>query len=239
MIDIKGIKTGYGNQIVTDGLVLHLDAANPQSYDGNSVYWRDLSGNATNGTLINGVGYNGGNKGNLVFDGVNDYVQINNSLTYISTDKSFSISIWCNLTSFVNSYPTTILLKTNTSNGYILAFSNQSVYSGILFGSSSGWVNLRSSIVPSISTWYNIVLTYNGNNPTISTNFNLYTNNVNQNLTASGPYNTSAQVNYIGTAGRVQDNWIGSIPVVKIYNKKLNQQEITQNFNALRSRYGI
>ena len=63
-----------GKPIVTDGLVLCLDAANPKSYPGSGTTWTDLSGNGNNGTLVNGVGYNSDNGGSLSFDGVNDYV---------------------------------------------------------------------------------------------------------------------------------------------------------------------
>ena len=67
-----------GPKIVTDGLVLCLDAANSKSYPGTGTAWNDLSGNGNNGTLINGVGYNSNNGVSLVFDGVNDYANISN-----------------------------------------------------------------------------------------------------------------------------------------------------------------
>lgn len=62
----------HNPKIVTDGLVLCLDAANPKSYPGSGTVWSDLSGNGNNGTLVNGVGYNSNNGGYLTFDGSND-----------------------------------------------------------------------------------------------------------------------------------------------------------------------
>jgi hypothetical protein len=56
-------------RIITDGLVLALDAGNPKSYPGSGTAWTDLSGNGNTGTLVNGTGYNSGNGGSLVFDG--------------------------------------------------------------------------------------------------------------------------------------------------------------------------
>jgi hypothetical protein len=50
--------TLYGANVVTDGLVLHLDAANVKSYLGSGTVWKDLSGKGHNGTLINGAAYN-------------------------------------------------------------------------------------------------------------------------------------------------------------------------------------
>ena len=61
--------TSYNPHIVSDGLVLCLDAANPRSYPGSGTSWYDLSGNGNNGTLVNGVGYSSDNAGSLVFDG--------------------------------------------------------------------------------------------------------------------------------------------------------------------------
>jgi len=62
-------------RIVSNGLVLCLDAANPSSYPGTGTSWNDLSGNDNNSTLFNGVGYNTANKGSLIFDGSDDYIQ--------------------------------------------------------------------------------------------------------------------------------------------------------------------
>jgi hypothetical protein len=63
-----------GPNIVTDGLVLYLDAANQKSYPGTGTTWNDLSGNGNNGTLVNGPTFNSDNNGSIVFDGVDDYV---------------------------------------------------------------------------------------------------------------------------------------------------------------------
>ena len=96
----------YGN-IVKDGLVLDLDAAKRDSYPGSGTFWKDISGGGGNGTLINGPTFSSGNGGSIVFDGVDDYVNIpnNNSpitnLTYeiilridAIPDSSIYRSIW-------------------------------------------------------------------------------------------------------------------------------------------------
>ena len=63
--------------IVTDGLVLRLDAGNRNSYPGSGTTWTDLSGNGNNGTLsATSIGYNSANGGSLVFDGTDDYVNL-------------------------------------------------------------------------------------------------------------------------------------------------------------------
>jgi hypothetical protein len=81
------MSTFGGPNIITDGLVLALDAANVKSYLGSRTTWKDLSGNGNHGTLVNGVGYTSTNSGALVFDGINDYFVTNNNLNLSDTDK--------------------------------------------------------------------------------------------------------------------------------------------------------
>ena len=64
----------YSPKIITDGLVLYLDAANPYSYVSGSTVWNDISRTMTSGSLINGPTFSSANNGSIVFDGVNDYV---------------------------------------------------------------------------------------------------------------------------------------------------------------------
>jgi hypothetical protein len=75
--------------IVTSGLVLYLDAANRKSYVSGSGVWRDLSGNNRTGTLTNSPGFSYANGGFIVFDGTNDYVSINQTLSTPFTITSF------------------------------------------------------------------------------------------------------------------------------------------------------
>jgi hypothetical protein len=63
-----------GPQIVKDGLVLWLDAANNKSYTSGSAIWRDMSSNNNSGSLINSPAFSSANNGSIVFDGVDDYV---------------------------------------------------------------------------------------------------------------------------------------------------------------------
>lgn len=76
-----------GPKIVTDGLVLCLDAADRNSYPGSGTSWNNLAG--TNSFyLYNGISYNGNNAGYLTFDGVNDYA-MSSALGDISNDRYF------------------------------------------------------------------------------------------------------------------------------------------------------
>jgi hypothetical protein len=79
-----------GPDIVENGLVLHLDAANPRSYPGTGTGWFDLSGLGNNGTLINGVSYNTSNNGIFTFDNTDDYVSLPNDLGYTTSFSAFA-----------------------------------------------------------------------------------------------------------------------------------------------------
>ena len=81
--------TYYSPKIVTNGLVLCLDAGNTKSYSGSGTTWTDLSESATNGTLTNGPTFNSDNKGSIVFDGIDDYIA--GSLTSAPTEMTFCV----------------------------------------------------------------------------------------------------------------------------------------------------
>ena len=84
------------NNVVTDGLIFYLDAANTKSYVSGSTTWSDLSQNQKDTALINGSTFDSGNLGSIVFDGVNDYVVSNSSFSLPST-VTYSCWIKCNI----------------------------------------------------------------------------------------------------------------------------------------------
>ena len=84
-----------GGNIVTDGLVLLLDAANTKSYVSGSTIWNDLSRSGNNGSLINGPTFNSLNGGSIVFDGSNDFIE-----GTITVPTSFTFNVWLKMTSY-------------------------------------------------------------------------------------------------------------------------------------------
>lgn len=94
-----------GPDIITNGLVLHLDAANSKSYPLSGTVWNDLSGNNNHATLTNGPTYSSSNNGNILFDGVNDYGTIQyNSILNFSGNVPMTICIVKKTNSF-KAYP--------------------------------------------------------------------------------------------------------------------------------------
>jgi prepilin-type N-terminal cleavage/methylation domain-containing protein len=223
--------------IVTDGLVLHLDAGNPTSYPGTGTTWFDLSGQGNAGNLNNGVGYDSNNGGNLVFDGLNDYVDIGRIPNTGNSTTSFSIAVWV--------YP-------SSTTGNIVSMSSQNPQGGwnmppiAATGSNFRgkiWSNnyLFSSNSYTLNTWYYVVLVFDYQ----AGAQRFYVNSVIQNSQSSVSYSSSGMDNYIylGQSNPGADNtgmFTGRISNIQIYgNKSLTATEIQQNYNALRGRYGL
>ena len=107
---------GGPGSIVTDGLVLYLDAGNYLSYPGSGTTWTDLSSGGSNGTLTNGPTYSPDNAGSIVFDGVDDYAAVSCNL---STFSSLTVSIYTYIKSQANIQSR--LFSNRTSSGVGLA----------------------------------------------------------------------------------------------------------------------
>ena len=235
----------YNPSIVRDGLVLYLDAANPKSYPGSGTTWYDLSGNNKHGVLTNGPAYNSVNNGGIVFDGSNDYVSMSNCYTGNSLPTGNA--------------PRTLIsvFKTPTSLSdyqHIMHYGTQAVdqsfgivlYSGIYFSNHTWSGNSYcSNITATPSRIYFVAITYSESNSPRNRFFingNFGDVSYGQGKGADYTINTgSANQMNIGTRIGPME-YLGSGGVVylaSVYNRALSPQEISQNFQATRGRYGI
>ncbi len=228
--------TGTGeNSIVTDGLVLWLDAAEPSSYPGSGTTWTDLSGNGNTGTLVNGVGYNSGNGGSLVFDGVNDFITLATP-TNFSGDFSYCAWVYRSVVS-PNGY-TNVFTSTLQNEQYQLDLTG---YQGGFGMYAAGAYNATQSNLISLNTWVNLVWIRK------DTGLYGYLNGAEQ-FNPSNGFNAGlstvstavSKVNKIGAYSTgTSYNLNGNIAQVSIYNRALTAAEVSQNFNATRSRFSI
>lgn len=226
----------YNTSIVRDGLVLHLDAANVKSYPGSGTIWKDLSGNGNDGTLVNGVGYSTDNKGAMVFDGTNDYIDCGNPISLNFGANAFTISFTCFRTA------------AGFQGG---SYVNKGLGTATGFGSRDGAFLLHSAIgqfaridlVSTANAWRVETLVIN---QTSSPYIKRYTNGVlNQVGYLETPSNlgsidnTNNFVIGLSGAGGINRYFTGIIPSCIVYNRALTAQEIQQNFESLRGRYGL
>jgi hypothetical protein len=235
-----------GPNIVNNGLVLALDAANTKSYPGTGTTWTDLSGNSNTGTLTNGPTYSSANNGSIVFDGVNDYTQFGDILN-LGTNN-LTINIWARPTALaVNNYNFIVSKSLAGAQNYRYAFG---FFNGLMTqfiqGNGGSDVEPRGSTPVSLNTWsmFTFVVTRNSS-VTMYLNGNLETltgsSTVSQwnglNFQSSNPFRVGSYT-AINNSG-VSLPFSGNISNVQVYFRSLTQAEITQNFNALRGRYGI
>jgi hypothetical protein len=239
MSSLSGITST--EQIVTDGLIVNLDAGNPSSYSGSGTTWTDISGTGNAGTLTNGPTYSTANRGTIVFDGTNDYVLLPiNLINWVS--NPFSISIW-----FKTSTSGIILGQQNTNTPAVATGFVPAIYvdsSGNL-KTSCFWGGATTNISTSPTAvwngaWNNVVVTVSGTNHLSYLNGSLYST-ISKTQTSYAPtYYYYIGVGTTATWPAIGNTWFnGSISNFNVYNKQLTAGEVSQNFNALRSRYGI
>lgn len=227
-----------GPKIVTDGLVLALDAANTKSYPGSGTTWGDLSGNNLNGSFVNSVSYSSDFNGTLLFDGVNERVNVSPSSLIQNLTTNFTFQAFVRFNTSGGQYG--IFTKgTNFRDGWtvyvrqgpqfsLIGCNDSGVSSGLLAPTPSGGI--------STNTWYQITYTYN--NTIVSS----YINGVQSNTESySETFNSSGTSPYIGHGPSIgtPKYWPGNISNVTLYNRALTSSEILQNYNATKSRFGL
>lgn len=217
--------------IVRTGLQLWLDAGNTASYSGSGTTWRDISGNGNNATLANGAYYN---SGSMVFDGSDDYADFYApNLTTTAT-----VEMWVNLGA---AYSGRMFFGWNTydvycGNGHL----GYNTANGDVYGISSTQVGNLGLV----NNWKHYVFEMRSDVSYV--NNKIYINGVQQVLSQQAGSEGSANRNFNSGLGRVavwrvNNNY--NMPMrcstFLVYNRSLTQAEVTQNFNAVRSRYGI
>jgi hypothetical protein len=220
--------------ITTDGLMVYLDAANTRSYSGSGNTWYDLKGNI-NFTLVNSPPFIANSAGGSIgFTAANSHHATANSLPLLTT---WTVEVWFFHTGVsTGTYPAIICDRVDaTSLNFALFSPNYSVSNFQLQTGYyiSGWYWTNEYAIAQ-NNWYHAVGTYDGSN------VKLYVNSVLQLTTASTT--TPARSNlgiYLMRRWDTADYFGGSLNTVKIYNRALTSQEIVQNYNATKKRYGL
>ena len=110
-------------RIVTDGLVLAIDAANTKSYPGSGTTWYDISRNNSNGSLVNGSTFSSENLGTVTFNGVDQYYNLEKNLNGIKKrgKKQFSYFVWHSNYFFIVLYVSSTIRLVNARKKTILS----------------------------------------------------------------------------------------------------------------------
>lgn len=225
-------------KIVSNGLTLHLDAAQLRSYSGSGTTWTDLSGNSNNVTTVNSPTFTSSNGGYFSFNGSTQYA---NRASPVSTAiTNISMCAWINPANLSqlgiavhNGYETG-----NSGNGYSFGVGNgfggsgnqlQAVFNGCC------WRNTGYTF-PSANTWYYVVYTID------TTTSKWYVNGVQTSVSFNNFLPSTPTNNFsIGGADPFCNclRFNGSVSIVQFYNVELTNQQILQNYNAQKSRFGL
>jgi len=216
----------YNSIVVTDGLLVYLDAANVRSYSGsgNTIY--DLSGLGNTSALVNGPTYDTSNLGSIVLDGTNDYINVN-SLANILPYTAYTKTAYFYVTSF------------STANNIVSGgFSGQHAFwlqasNKLYAGHNGAWTTVTGNTTLSLNTWYFGAVTYSN-----STGWKLYLNGRQDGTSADTTTFIGNQEILVGSYGG-GNNFTGRISNIQIYNRALTATEILQNYNATKRRYGL
>ena len=233
---------GYGPRIVTDGLVLALDAADRNSYPGSGTTLTDLSGGGNTGTLTNGPTYDSANGGAIVFDGTNDYATIEANSSF-QLGNGYTLCAWVKASNNPGNYAgicgTFDIIPSSYFGQNFAILPGSQRFSFVVSGWSGGSLQyIDATTQYSIGRWYYLVGTNLGVNCNFYIDGNLDTTYT-QAAVASNPGPTTKFK--IGRYYQDIDNYYfpGNIADIKYYNRALSAAEVQQNFNALRGRFGI
>ena len=224
----------YSPKTVTDGLVLYLDAANIRSYVSGSTRWNDISRGGNNGTLTNGPTFNSGNGGSIVFDGVDDYVDTSYVLP---TGFNYSMACWAkSSTSGINNRPVGNADNNVGLTGADIIWgfpTSTTLYIVRRAGSNDGTRDMTYSVPNLLTVAHHIFVTYDS-----AIGSKLYvdgvqvTQNTNLGFTSTLPFR-------VGRDGNGTTAFNGTVYNVQIYDRALSSQEVLQNYNALKGRFGL
>ena len=220
--------------------VLYLDAGIQNSYSGTGMAWGDLSGLGNNGTLYNGVTYSSTGSGSLSFSGANDYINTGNNSSLMPT-SNVTVTAWIK-TSAIGNYRTVLSKGYDaTDGGFAMRITRDSEPINLFFQvynttgtlASAGAYNDIAN-----GNWYYAVGTYDGSN------VRLFVNGVQ--IGSAAPLTGNIKSNVLpvkigvaSTASAVTEYYSGQISEIRIYNSAFGTTDITNSFNALRSRYGL
>lgn len=224
-----------------NGLVLALDAGDVSSYPGSGTSWNDLSGRGNTGTFVNGPTFSTDKGGVISFAGTTQHITAPDSNDWSSSE--FTMDVWFSRGAvWPSTWWSDALLSHDDGPGASSSkwiYSYDSTKSKPIFHINyapniSVVIEPGSTVSLSLSQWYNFCITKSGTTFTFYSNGSSLGSATNSSLIP----NASAPLR-IGTGETGGNYFNGKIAAVKMYSRALASSEISQNFNALRVRFGV
>jgi len=224
---------GGAQPIVTDGLVFAVDAANYESYPGSGTTWTDLAG-SNNGTLTNGPTFDSGNGGSIVFDGSDDIMSTSTTIKAASSTDLQTFCSWLKGTSTDNSF---FGSSANSTGKFHLILNFQSNgqlrFAQSHYGGGNPSTDETNIVTVNANTDWNYACVVKTAQYTYDVYFNseLVIEDALKEATLDSDFALGQWWN-----GKVKPSQISN---VQIYNRALSSTEVLQNYNALKSRFGL
>jgi hypothetical protein len=242
----------YQGNIVTNGLILNLDAGNLVSYGGTGTLLRDLSNTTTGATLMNGPTYTTLNGGGIVLDGADDYILVNRTAslepTAITMQCVFYMGTFTNYPGIIAKGYWDSQTTPKDIEGYGMHirpnynlwvdFNNNGTRQ-ILQGDGQDGQGVNAGITQNSLNFITVTIGPTGAK-IYNKGINYYSDNVNYTIAYTGNNGGTVPADlWIGWMQYKGGTLDGKIYTASIYNRALTQSEVIQNFNAHKSRYGL
>lgn len=239
----------HSPKVITDSLILCVDAGNIKSYPGTGTTISDITGNLNNGTLINGTNYLNESGGVINFDGTDDHISFpnfnynfSNGFTYFSFVKIDSMKVWARFIDFGLGQDSSNFIVYQQNNTQKLGLHSQV---GAQSSSQWGQINSQAAILSPSASYRSIAAVIAAGTPgSQASSAALYHNGI------SIPFNIETRLPFVpNTINRTSNffgrsNWPdayfdGTFGISLIYNKALSALEILQLHNTFKTRYGL
>jgi hypothetical protein len=204
--------------IVRSGLILDLDAGMNASFNNTGTAWNDLSGSGNNGTLVNGPTYSSANNGSIVFDGSNDYIT---SPFATTSGQAVTYCGW--------------LYSTETAATY-RNFVDSVTANPMIWWNTTGQIEFDAANWTTAAVYRNQWVYVALSKPSGSSSASYYVNGV---LVGTGGAYTTPALTPTWFNRAAAQTWKGNASNVQAYNRALTATEVSQNYNALKHRFGL
>ena len=227
--------------IITNGLVLQLDASNTASYPGSGSVWYDISGNGNHCNIMNSPTFSSGNGGSMVLNGSNQYIGRTSAM---NTGQNFTVSVWMYAT-LLGSTRTSLVANSynySSGNGWFFCTNAGGAPNSFFLSIGSDYpVKVSSANILTLNTWNYLTAVIKSGGRYID----LYKNG----LLISGASTdfgvktiTYTYPNFsigLRDPGVTPDPFKGNIGETDIYNRALLASEILSNYTTTKGRYGL
>ena len=213
-----------GPDIVEDGLVCCLDANDPKSYNGSGSTWFDRSGN-TNATILNSPVFE---DGYFSLNGTNQYFSVSGVVDFATAD-AFTVAIWAKSNSSLWSNYGFLISRRNQ----FVLHPSQSSKNVNFYYYAGGWTAPVTYAPDDITIWHQYMFVYDNGI------VDAYLDGELQGSGGNAANNLSSTTNNTNIGFDSGTRYLdGDVGPVHMYNRKLTPDEVKQNYNATKSRFG-